>query len=42
MLIQRGSNSENLRNVDKPDFFFNYFSLGMVNFFLLLKKKIIN
>uniref|UniRef100_A0A915EUK7 Uncharacterized protein n=1 Tax=Ditylenchus dipsaci TaxID=166011 RepID=A0A915EUK7_9BILA len=30
MLIQRGSSSENLKNVDRPDFFFNYFSLGLV------------
>ncbi|KAI1718078.1 PHAF1 protein [Ditylenchus destructor] len=30
MLIQRGSNSENLKNVDQPDFFFNYFTLGLV------------
>lgn len=30
MLIQRGSSSHNFkRNDDKPDFFFNYFSLGL-------------
>lgn len=32
MLIQRGSNSENLKDEDKPDFFFNYFTMGVVGF----------
>uniref|UniRef100_A0A914C5C0 Uncharacterized protein n=1 Tax=Acrobeloides nanus TaxID=290746 RepID=A0A914C5C0_9BILA len=31
MLIQRGSNSENLKDEDKPDFFFNYFTMGVTS-----------
>lgn len=31
MLIQKGSSSENLKKDDRPDFFFNYFSLGLVS-----------
>ncbi|KAH7728429.1 hypothetical protein AAVH_03740 [Aphelenchoides avenae] len=29
MLIQKGSSSENLKKDDRPDFFFNYFTLGL-------------
>lgn len=31
MLIQRGSNSESI-NLDKPDIFYNYFTLGLVGY----------
>lgn len=31
MLIQKGSSSENLKKDDRPDFFFNYFTLGLVS-----------
>jgi hypothetical protein len=38
MLIQRGSESEDINSVDNPDIFYNYFSLGLVSFDYLFAK----